>query len=120
MAAHSRGQDDEYIDDERKFGPFNGLADACQYEDPAGYQYHEIPQEKHPAPQTGTGDLPAGQDRDCMIEKGQERVAQPAQHDALGMGKAQPAPGTGQPGAGIVGNEKLQGDQDAEYGRKQH
>ena len=87
------GEDDKTVNDERKLGPFEGLAEAGENQNPTRDHHDEIPEAKEPLAQFEVGDRPTRQDRHGVIEEGKEGVAKPAKHDPLGMVVAEPAPG---------------------------
>jgi len=86
-------ENDKRVDHQRELGPFEGLAETGQHQNPPGRDHREVPKSKNPLPELHAGDAAAGEHRNAVIEKGEERVAQPSQHDALGVVVAEASPG---------------------------
>ena len=116
---HQQGHDDDGVDHEGKFGPLQRLAHACQHQHPPRQHHREVPHGEQPAAQGGARDRPAAQDGHGMVEEREERVPQPAEHDALRVRIAQASPTEPGNACAKVGIEQLKGDDDAEGDREE-
>ncbi len=92
----------------------SGWLNPASTRDPARQNDREIPQSEQPLPEADAGHGPSGQQRNRVIEKREERVAEPAQQDALRVVVPQTAPA--QPGVvrSKIREQKFDGSEDAE------
>ena len=89
---------DEGVHDERKLGPLERLADAGEHQHPARARWSRSSRGRtasSPSRRLVTGRPVRIGTR--VVEERQERVAQPAEHDALRVGVAQAAPARATP-----------------------
>ena len=105
------------VDRQRELRPFKGLADTGQHQHPSRRHHREVPKREQPSSQANARDGPTAQHRHGMVEKCEERVPQPAEHDPLRVGVSQAAPAEPWHAAAEVRIEKLQGRDDAECDR---
>ena len=116
---HQQGHDYDGVNDQRELGPFERLAHARQHQHPAWQHDREIPQREQPAAQPRARHRAAAQDRHGVVQEREERVPQPAEHDALSVGIAQAPPTEPGRARAEIRIQQLERDDDAEGDREE-
>ena len=107
-------QHHESVDHQRKFRPFQRLAETREYQNPAGNDNDKIPDGEQPFPQARAGNRTSGKHGHGVIEEREEGIGQPAEQNALGVAVAHAPPGKPGRVANHIRQKQLGGCQGAE------